>query len=172
MVDWVRPIIWVDVSIGNHAKINDEYFIFVFIFIQISKCIDFVHHSVHRQCVYALHFAVSNTGLMCEDVSFLSSFMDSLCCVKNMIMYVLSWHTVYAFNGVLSWCLFSESLCNSGNKHKNNPFISTLTVHHSSPYIILYILQPHAISLLCWVRVTWETGISTFLPQKERWMEE
>ena len=33
--------------------------------------------------------------------SFLSSFMDPLCRVRNKILYVLSWLTVYAFSRVL-----------------------------------------------------------------------
>ena len=35
----------------------------------------------------------------------LASFMDSLCRVRNKIMYVLLWRTVYALTGVLFWCL-------------------------------------------------------------------
>ena len=58
--------------------------------------------------------------------SFLSSFMDSLCCVRNKIMHVLSWRTVSARS-------------NSWNKHQNNPLVSAETVHRPSTYIILYI---------------------------------
>ena len=57
-------------------------------------------------------------------LSFLSSFMDSLWCVRNRIMYVLSWRTVYALTRVLFWCLFPELLCNSENKHQNNTRVS------------------------------------------------
>ena len=32
--------------------------------------------------------------------------MDSLCRVRNIIMYVLLWRTVYALTRVLFWCLF------------------------------------------------------------------
>ena len=71
--------------------------------------------------------------------SFLSSFMDSLCHVRNKIMHVLSWRTVSALTWVLFWCLFPSLLGNSGNKHQNNPLVSTETVHHPSTYIILYI---------------------------------
>ena len=53
--------------------------------------------------------------------SFLSSFMGSLCRVRNKIMYGLSWQTVYALTRVLFWCLFPSLLRNSGNKHQNNP---------------------------------------------------
>ena len=72
--------------------------------------------------------------------SFLASFMDSLCCVRNKMMYVLLWQwTVYALTRVLFWCLFPLLLRNSGNQHKNNPLVSAETVRHSSTYIILYI---------------------------------
>ena len=75
--------------------------------------------------------------------SFLSSFMDSICHVRSKIMYVLSWQTVSALTQVLFWCLFPSLLCNSRNKHQNNPLVSAETVRHSSAYIILYI--PHSL---------------------------
>ena len=54
-------------------------------------------------------------------LSFLSSFMDSLCRERNKIMYILSWWNVSALIQVLFWCLFPSLLRNSGNKHQNNP---------------------------------------------------
>ena len=71
--------------------------------------------------------------------SFLAPFMDSLCCVRNKIMYVLLWRTVYALTRLLFWCLFPSLLRNSGNKHQNNPLVSAETVRHASTYIILYV---------------------------------
>ena len=71
--------------------------------------------------------------------SYLSSFLDSLCRVRNKIMYVLWWRTVSALTWVLFWCLFPSLLRNAGNKHQNNPLVSAETVRHSSIYIILYI---------------------------------
>ena len=59
-----------------------------------------------------------NTGTMCKDRRFLSSFMDSLCRVRNKVMYVLSWRTVSVPTRVLFLCLFPSLLRNSGNKHK------------------------------------------------------
>ena len=56
--------------------------------------------------------------------SFLSSFVGSLCRVRNKIMYVLPWRTVYALTRVLFWCLFPSLLRNSGNKHQNNTRVS------------------------------------------------
>ena len=64
--------------------------------------------------------------------------MDSLCRVRNEIMYVLLWRTVYALTRVLFWCLLPSLLRNSGNKHQNNPLMSAQTVRHASTYIILY----------------------------------
>ena len=81
---------------------------------------------------------VSETQERCVKIVFLSPFMDSFCCVRNKIMYVLSWRTVSALTRVLFWCLFPSLLRNSGNKHQNNPLLSAETVRHSSTYIILY----------------------------------
>ena len=72
-------------------------------------------------------------------LSFLSSFMDSFCRVRNKIMYVLSWRTVSVLTQVLFWCLFPSLLRNSGDKHQKNPLVGVETVRHSSTYIILYI---------------------------------
>ena len=72
-------------------------------------------------------------------LSFLSSFLSSLCRVRNKIMYVLSWRTVPALTRVLFWCLFPSLLRNSGN----NPLVSAETIRHSSTYNFLY-FQVHA----------------------------
>ena len=76
-------------------------------------------------------------GTMCKDRP-LSSFMDSLCHVRNKIMYVLEWRTVSVLTGALLWYLFPLLLRNSGNKHQNNPLVNAETVRHSSTYIIFY----------------------------------
>ena len=55
----------------------------------------------------------------CVTIAVLLSFMDSLCRVRNEMMYVLSWQTVSALTPVLLWCLFYSLLCNTGNKHQN-----------------------------------------------------
>ena len=60
--------------------------------------------------------------------------MDSLCRVRNKIMYVLSWLTVSAPTRVLFLYLFPSLPRNSGNKHKNNPLASAETVRHLSTY--------------------------------------
>ena len=57
---------------------------------------------------------------------FLSSFMYSLCRVRNKILYVLSWRTVSALIRVLFW-------------YSNYPLISSETVSHSSTYTIFYV---------------------------------
>ena len=54
-------------------------------------------------------------------------------------MCVLSWRTVSVLTGGLFWWLFPSLLRNSGNKHQNNPLVSTETVRHSSTCIILYV---------------------------------
>ena len=84
---------------------------------------------------------VSETRERCPKIVVLSLFMDSFCCVRNKIMYVLSRRTISAPTRVLFWCLFPSLLRNSGNKHQNNPLMIAETVRHSSTYIILYKLS-------------------------------
>ena len=48
------------------------------------------------------------------------SFMGSSCCVRNKVVCVLSWGTVYAFTRGSFWCFFQSLLCNLGNKHQIN----------------------------------------------------
>ena len=60
----------------------------------------------------------SETWGWCVKILVLASFMDSLCRVRNKIMYVLLWRTVYALTRVLFWCLFPSLLRNSGNKNQ------------------------------------------------------
>ena len=81
---------------------------------------------------------------------FLASFMDLLCHVRNKIMYVLLWPTVYVLTRALFWCLFPSLLRNSGNKHQNNPLVSALIVHHASTYIILYLSLDPVFEIACW----------------------
>ena len=64
--------------------------------------------------------------------------MDSLCHVRNLIIYVLSWWTVSALTWVFL-CLFPSLFRKLGNKHQKDPLMSAETVRHSSTYIILYI---------------------------------
>ena len=53
--------------------------------------------------------------------AFLSS--SNLCCVRNKIIYVLSWRTVYGLIRLLLWCLLPSLFRNSGNKHGDfSPF--------------------------------------------------
>ena len=61
---------------------------------------------------------------LCVKILVSASFMNSLCRVRNKIMYALLWRTVYALTRVLFWCLFPSLLRNSGNKHQNNPLVS------------------------------------------------
>ena len=73
-------------------------------------------------------------------LSNLSSFTDLFNHVNKKIMYVLSWWTIYAFTWVTFLCLFPELQSSSRNKHQNNPLEGEQTVHHSSPYTILYMI--------------------------------
>ena len=53
-------------------------------------------------------------------LSFLASFMNSLCRERDKITYVLSWQTVYAPTRMFVWCLFPSLIRISENKHQNN----------------------------------------------------
>ena len=68
----------------------------------------------------------------CVKIVVLSSFMDSLCRIKNKIMYVLSWRTVSALTRVLFWCWFPSLLRNSAKKPTKMTLVSAETVRHSS----------------------------------------
>ena len=57
-------------------------------------------------------------------LSFLMSFINILFHVRNRIMYVPSWWTIYVLTRVLSRCLFPSLLHNSRNKHQINPLVS------------------------------------------------
>ena len=75
--------------------------------------------------------------------------MDTLCHVRNNIMYVLSSQTVSALTRVLFLCLFPLLLCNLRNKRKNKPLVSAETVRHSSTCIILYLFTDSVYTCLC-----------------------
>ena len=66
------------------------------------------------------NWASETQGRCVQIVVFNRHFMDSLCRVRNELMYILSWRTVSALTQVLFWCLFPSLLCNLGNKHQNN----------------------------------------------------
>ena len=51
-------------------------------------------------------------------------------------MYVLERRTVSVLTRVLFWYLFPELRSNEGNKHQDNPRVSTGTVGHEGSYII------------------------------------
>ena len=63
----------------------------------------------------------------------LSLFMDSLCRVRNKIIYALSWRTVSALTRVFFLCSFPELRSN------DSPLVSAETVYHSHKYIIIYL---------------------------------
>ena len=121
---WIPP--WIK-SISNELDI-----IIHVIASQLSRYCDVISNRLWRN--QQNEDRASETRGRCIKIVVSSSFMDSLCRVRNKIMFVLSWRTVSVLNRVLFLCL----LRNSGNKHKNNPLVSAETVRHSSTYIIFY----------------------------------
>ena len=112
---WISP--WIK-SISNELDITCHVFAS-----QLSGHCDVITNRLwrHQQNVRR----ASYTRGWCVKILVLASFMDSLCRVRNKIMYVFLWRTVYALTRVLFWCLFPSLLHNSGNKHQNNPLVST-----------------------------------------------
>ena len=126
---WILP--WIK-SISNELDITCHVFAS-----QLSDHCDVIANRLWRH-----QQIIKRASETLDDVwrsSFLVSFMDSLCRVRNKIMYVLLWRTVYALTQVLFRCSFPSLLRNSGNKHQNNPLVSAYTVCHGSTYIILYL---------------------------------
>ena len=111
---WISP--WIK-SISNELDITCHVFAS-----QLSGHFDVITNRLwrHQQNVKR----ASETQGWCVKILVLASYMDSLCRVRNKIMYVLLWRTVYALTRVLFWCLFPSLLRNSGNKHQNNPLVS------------------------------------------------
>ena len=111
---WILP--WIK-SISNELNITCHV-----LPSQLSGHCDVIANQLwhHQQNVKR----ASETRGWCVKILVLPPFMDSLCRVRNKIMYVLLWRTVYALTRVLFWCLFPSLLRNSGNKHQNNPLVS------------------------------------------------
>ena len=98
---------------------------------------------------------------MCEDRCFYCHLW--ICyVVRNKIMYVLLWQPVYVLTRVLFWCVFPLLLCNSGNKHQNNPHMSAYTIYYSCAIIILYIhVQEFVTQLICMTEPIFPPGFNT-----------
>ena len=111
---WISP--WIKL-ISNESDITCHVFAS-----QLSGHCDVIANWLwrHQQNV---KWARHSTGIWVK-ILVLASFVDSLCRVRNKIMYVPLWRTVYALTRVLFWCLFPSLLRNSGNKHQNNPLVS------------------------------------------------
>ena len=129
--DWPWILPWIK-SISNELDI-----IIHVITSQLSGHCDFIsnlswHHQQNKK-------RASETQGWCVKIVALSSFMEPLAGVSNKIMYLLFRWTIPALTRVLFWCLFPSLLGNSGNKHQNNPLLSTETVCHSNTYIILFV---------------------------------
>ena len=67
-------------------------------------------------------------------IIFLLSFVGPLCCVRNMVMYVLHWRTDYTLTPVVFWCLFPCMLHNSWHKHLNHYNDAIMTVSNHQPH--------------------------------------
>ena len=107
---WISP--WIK-SISNELDI-----IIHVIASQLSGYCDVINNRLwrHQQNV---NLASEARGRCVKNV--FSSFLSSLCRVRNKIMYEFSWRTVSALTRVLFWCLFPSLLRKSGNKHQNKP---------------------------------------------------
>ena len=128
---WISP--WIK-SISNELDIAIHV-----IASQLSCHCDVIgnrlwRHQQNENCV-------SETRERCVKIIVLSSFMESFCCVRNKIMYVLSWWTISLLTRVLFWCLFPSLLRNSENKLQNKPFVNAETVRHSNIHYSIYTLQ-------------------------------
>ena len=113
-------IAWIK-SISNELDITCDVFVS-----QLSGHRDVIANRLwrHQQNVKR----ASETRGLCVKILVLASFMDSLCRVRNKIMYVLLWRTVYGLTPVLFWCLFPSLLCNSGNKHEIKPSCECINI--------------------------------------------
>ena len=106
---WISP--WIK-SISNESDITNHV-----IASQLSGYCDVIRNRLWRHQQNENRASV--TWGRCVKTVVLSSFMPSLCHVRNKIMYVISWRTVSALTRVLFWCLFPSLLRNLGNKHQN-----------------------------------------------------
>ena len=133
---WIAP--WIK-SISNELDITCHVFAS-----QLSGHCDVIADRLwrHQQNV----MRASEPRGFCVKILVSASFMNLLCRVRNKLMYVLLWRTVYALTRVLFWCLFPSLLRNLGNKHQNNPPVSAQTVRHASTYIILYLAPCFAVA--------------------------
>ena len=93
---------------------------------QFSGHCDVISHRLcrHHQNVNRASGVISNR-LWRQMSSFLSVFTDLLCRVRNKIMYVFSWRTVYVLTRMLFLMFISlVAVQKSGNKYRNNPFVN------------------------------------------------
>ena len=119
---FTRPAVNINIKI-NIKSISNESDITCHVFAsQLSGHCDVIANQLwrHQQNVKR----ASETRGWCVKILVLAPLKDSLCRIRNKIMYVLLWQTVYVLTGVLFWCLFHSLLRDSGNKHQNNPLVS------------------------------------------------
>ena len=60
---------------------------------------------------------------------------------NNVCTRVMNGFTVHETQRGSFWCLFPTLRSIKGNKHQNNTRVSTVTVHHKSKYIILFLTR-------------------------------
>ena len=96
--DWTWISLWIK-SISNELEITCHV-----LSSQLSGHCDIIANQLwrHQQSVKR----ASETRGWCVKILVLKPFMDSLCHVRNKIMSVHLWRTVYALTWVLFWCLF------------------------------------------------------------------
>ena len=114
----------------------------------------------------------SETQIQCGKIAYFISIYVSISCVRNEIMYVLLWPTVYVLTPALFWYLYPSLFCNLENRHQNIshehinssrfqcihnsviqqwcPMLLSLVIFsHTTPCIQFYRRTPHVLSVLC-----------------------
>ena len=125
---WISP--WIK-SISNELDITCHVFAS-----QLSGHCDVIANRLWRHQQNVLR--ASETRGWCVKILVLGSFMDSLCRVRNKMMYVLLWRTV---SGSLE-CYFGVYYPRCFTTREINAKITlswALKTRHSSTYIILYV---------------------------------
>ena len=114
---------------------------------QMLRCIMYWWH--HQQLIVtfsAEHKTSEWDGFEVWRSLFLSPFINLLCHVRNKLMYVLPWRTVYAHPQVSFWCLFHYfATLEINTKYLLSECLNSLD---SSPHFILYTVECHLCSNL------------------------
>ena len=96
----------------------------------------------------------SETRGRCVKIGVLLSFMDSLCRVRNKIMYVLSWRTVSVLTRVSFWCSFSSGTREINTKITLSSALKQFVTRvHISFYI--YVMFGEKYIIYYWIDTLW-----------------